>query len=100
MPYLHEYFKLNMAMVIELPVSSGTLQRPYFSLFMPFISVFGDLFFLKIYPRFSLFFSPSDSALPNGSPFHFVAQGQNGSGNGDFFIPQLEFDWYFILIEF
>jgi hypothetical protein len=85
-----------MAIVIELPVSSGTLQRHYFSLFIPFISVFWrSIFFLKIYLAF-LFFSPSDSALPNGSPFHFAAQGQNGSGNGDFFIPSLEFDWYFL----
>jgi hypothetical protein len=35
-----------MTLVIELPVSSGALQRSYFSLIMSFISVFGDLFFL------------------------------------------------------
>jgi hypothetical protein len=45
MPYLHEHFKLkNMAIVIELPVFSGALQRSCFLLFMPFISVVGDLF--------------------------------------------------------
>ena len=72
------------------------------------------IFFLKkIYlPRVSFFFTSSDSALPNGSPFHFAAQGQNGSGNGDLaaqgqngsgnsdlFIPQLEVDWYFFVYD-